>query len=114
MVLYRCFDPKLLAVSSVRSELEISLVELNRCSMDDCSPRRLLLHSSLGTNTLGPGSSFQRALVAASHLCYRSRRSTLVPNALGNFWHWPVHAVGWMPAGWCAPGSLVVVVAWTA
>ena len=54
VVLHRRTNPELLAFCTVRSELEVPLVEHDRVSMDDSTSRRLLFRRGLGIDALGP------------------------------------------------------------
>lgn len=86
--------PELLDVGPVRKKLEVPLDHQQSACLGHPAARHTLLRHHLGRYSLRLQSPLQITFLDPPCLCHRSRRSSMVPNALGHIRHGRIHPLG--------------------
>ena len=96
LVLRHRYHPELLPICTIRTQLAIPLELRSRTNMDGRSPGLRVLRGRLGRLTRHLLKSVIAAFVDSANVCRRSRRTSLVSDAVGYFRHGILGAVGWL------------------
>lgn len=112
VVLLLSLRPKLLALSPLRTQLALPLVQQTRTLLDDHSNGVDLLHRHMGHHPLDTRHSIKMPRMVCTDICYWTRRTEMVSNALVDFEYWVVCTLGREFCGQYAYWTGVVAMAW--
>ncbi len=111
LVLCRCYNTELLALCPLWTKLEIPLDDSTHSRLGHRFAGSPLLHLRLVRFPHRPFQAHKIPFLDITSLCDRSRRTKVVPNALGNLSRWTVPPMGKLGSIISSSGSLLVAVA---
>ena len=113
VVLRRRRHTKLLALSTLRPELDLSMVKSNGTTLANRNTTTSILHSNMDHRSIRIQIHLQQPLLGPPSICNGSRCSTLGTNPLEYFEHGPVSALDIGSRRKCFGRPVVVVMAWS-